>query len=198
MKFRELLEKISKSKAEELFGQELFGELRGLQERDTEFEKKVFSEIEKFINSNKKSKEFVKFMKLLRDSKIHFPDVLKTDAKTVYRGSTIPSEELSEYLNKESIKKFGKNVIEIPNYTYYPKGQVQSWSKNTKVVLRDFALSMNMKLIPVMYETKVDDDFIFSTKITNFIAMYSGYPKEYEIIRVSDKPIKTTLYIIEQ
>jgi hypothetical protein len=195
--FKEYIqEAITKEKAQELFGKELFGELRNKTERDTDFEKDVLNQIKKFVSSNKPTHELYSFLKILRDSKVHFPDILKPDAKIVYRGSGIPHEEIPDYSKLKPQLKNKTSVYIINNFTYYPKGEIQSFTKKFKIAADQFSMSTHIRNTPIIYEVQVDDDFVMSSELMNIINKNVALNKEYEILHVSNKPLKCKLYIL--
>lgn len=198
--FIELLESISKEKSKELYGKYLFGELLNKSERDTKLESKIYLLLKQYIQESEINDRFINLLKELRDSKVHFPDILKPDANVVYRGSVIDLHKEGIDLQDAKFEKRLKwNFYIINNYNYKSQNKLQSYSTSFKIAhnfaYNSEATSHNKNAVPCIYEVKVQDDFLFNTYITNLIAKKVGHNPEDEIIRLSNKPIKAKLYI---
>ncbi len=194
MSFRDYLdEAISKDKAQELYGKILFGDLLEKGERDTKIEERIYKLMQEFVLGKGMDRYFLKFLKELRDAKVHFPDVLKPDAKIVYRGSRIDKHILENLTDGKTFK----GEYQKFNYIYEPRGKIQSFTTKFSVAISEFFQEYEADETPIVYEVKTDDDFLFSSKIMNMLNQIVRLDPEYEILRISQKPLKCNIIIHE-
>ena len=179
----------------------LFGDMKGDEESDTNIERETFVNIRNFISSpgpHSRSDVYVALERLKKYKDI-YPDDLKPDARVAYRGTSIEKSKLRKLCNNYRHSYTYEDEAEyhqIP-FKYKPQSMVQSWT--TKIEVARKFMNENNGKIPIIVMARVDDDFILSSSLTNDITQtIFGYNEEYEIIRVSKKPIKATLLVEDE
>ena len=190
---------ISENKIEDEFGEYLFGGYFG-SEKDTPIESKIFELVVDYFKENKTIPQ--KYIDKLESLKKEFPEILKPfkHHKTAWR-KTMSSDDdkLTEWLekNKSKVREEGEYFV-FPNYIYKPKSSLQSWSTSMRAVSYFTPMKhgsggyvRNKGSVELILETKIDDTFLFNTKFTGEV----GYTDEFEIVRVSKKPIKCDLWL---
>ena len=213
------------SKVYNNFGKILFGDFRNKYgrvskyERDTEYEKELFSHLSKYYLENKKMpedeiKELIKIRK-------YYPDILVPPKKydKAYRKSIIKKSEIvdildNQYSKDEELKN--SDVFTNENYSaskdsynpkmkikakqfYKPHNNMQSWTVNTTKAM-DFvniddnenAIHPKKGQVEIVYEVDVDDSFFFNPEFVDDIDNYH----EKEITRISLKKEIDAYYII--
>lgn len=195
MKFKEFL---SESTTE--FGKILFGEFKefygSVKEPCTEYEKKVFSELGKFISDKYTERTasafLIKALKLLKKYENLYSNIVKPDRTKLFRGTTLP------YNERYKIEK-----IEMDNdwvqgeFIYSGKKEIQSWTINFDTAYRYAQNGFSEKNLPIVLKYNFPEhDIIFNTKFTNAVCLkFHNNTKENEIIRLNNKPIKCTVIV---
>lgn len=196
--------KISNKRNKEVirkFGEFLFGDALGQDERDTEIESEYFSKIKNFVighfNNTSKSK-IVNVLKSLHDIKKDYPDVLVPETNKLYRSTFLSNEQIKS-LGEKSSYKTDISIFE-KGYVYKAKDIVQSWSANLNAVsqfqevsLNDYAVDLEEVKPVILYTEIPEDQILFSFEFLNHIAY--GTNVEYEIVRVSRQPLKCTVLV---
>lgn len=195
-----LNEKLS-SDLEKKVGNVLFGEnpaIAKLQkapakpiEPDTSWEDNTYSVIMSWMSNSDTvtAKYFAKNKELLQTLAKEFPTALRPPiGKTAYRGTNIKIDSLKKaFLKKQYtiVRVGGKEVFHFKNLDYNPNRDSQSWTIDPKVAFRFEGRADNQETVPVVYATKVNNDFIFSPEL--FRIMFDGVRNEEETIRVGSK-----------
>jgi hypothetical protein len=196
------------------FGQELFGQEFGGNEKDTPTEKSYAKLIGDFSSEHygkALKNKFVQAMQTLKGCMSQYPEVLIPDSQPIYRGLTIPVSYFFEHhqpiLTKEPF-----------TYLYTAPNVVQSWTLNFDVAsifgnnmdinmlgqtmvedghnknmdtARAFIESIRPQLattmVPIVMVHKPNkNEFLFKAK---YFSLLSNNPHEEELIRISNKPI---------
>lgn len=193
-------EDIKKSDIENVF----FGNLKNSPERDTDIEGKLFSLITDYVENSDMAdrNKIFKALQDLQKLKPYFPDDLIPKAKYAYRGTKVLPNVYERILRERRGDIRENDSFYFFNFTYKSRAKIQSWTIS-RAVAEDFAAGsfnyhdkVNPNL-PAIIKVDINDDFIMSTKITNLINMIEfGMDKlEYEIFRISDKPIQSRVFV---
>ena len=205
------------------FGDILFGDwqykkrLRPEREKDTKYESAVFKEIQRWFGGGMASADIQKTIEYMSKMKKYYPELLKPDSMSripkLYRGiprTAVNWEEQTKYSEFDrniEIKSRDPDIEEdkiIQNYrlvktkkdiTYKPFRMAESWTISIRsaidIMVNHFWSDPKSVII---YEAVVpDEERLFKIKFSNKM-----FPtKQYEVVRVSNKPIKATAYLIE-
>ena len=212
------------------FGRVLFGDWQRSErltkriEKDTKYEKKIFSLIynEWFWNntwaSAKKNNKVLQTLKELSEIKDNYPTILKPDPVSkypiLYRALIVKrtDEDLRKFHKKlftqrknyEIVdKKFGRVIYKLGEeaHQYKPKKEAESWTISFKHAFK-FIRSVDTNYGTdyfnagkpfIIYAAKVpEEERLFKLKFTNTLFE----TPEYEIVRLSNNPIKASMYYI--
>lgn len=202
------------------YGQILFGDLLGLDEKDTELEKDLTKHLLDYINHNFRDTKFTQLMQDLQKCKTYFKKELVPNAKgTMYRG--LVSEGDGTHITKSGLKireiENGK-LYEITGFydyyiesdrgvrsiwlgtkgTYEPQKHVESWTDNLD---SSFFRSVVGENVDIIWEVPLKkNEFVFNSEFLEEVRKNSPrrnikYIGEDEVLRVSDKPIKGTKWV---
>lgn len=184
-----------------------FGDLKGSDEIDTEWEDLVYYELMQFIqNANPGNKASAHEVIVdLHKVKGKYPDDLVPNADIAYRGTQLTPAMYKQII--ESNPTFEHGWTSIP-YTYSPRSSIQSWTTRQEVAIGfatigrydgDFQTSVTSYTeqypCPAIIKVAVDNDFILSTEITNMMSADKHTVSEFETIRTSGSPIQGKLLI---
>ena len=118
-----------------------------------------------------------------------FPSVLQPPiGKIAYRGTSIKINSLKNAFIKKQytiVKVGGKEVFRFKNLEYNPNRKSQSWTVDPKIAFKFEGRANNEDSIHVVYATKVNNDFIFSSELLNII--FDASENEKEVVRVGGK-----------
>ena len=214
------------------YGKILFGDIRDLKERDTEYEYEQFEDLREFIGSShgvSLNANIIQTFKELLKLKKKFPKVLEPPKyKEVYRGFVAwasrgdKHKEITSLINKalENPDKFierdslvigpkkeyhfyklAKNL----KYTYKPHSEIQSWttSSDSAAAFTNISLDMRRKevninmLSCIIAAVPARNEMLFNDKFVNLVYTdgTSEDRGEFEVIRISKRPIKCDVYI---
>jgi hypothetical protein len=187
-----------------------FGDLKGSDEEDTNFEDKVFNALDNFIQyaspSNKTDADAI--LKDVHALKAKYPDELVPDAKHAYRGTQLSVDKYKKFLamypaeKLETMDQF--SFLHVADIMYTPRSPIQSWTTNDYTAM-NFAATGETAAgydwvvdfpFPAVLEARVDTTFIMSTNITNRIADKHNLPHENEIIRTDGSPMSCKVHVI--
>jgi len=187
------------------FEKVMFGDFKHGVEPDTDIERDVYKALERFIgdstpgNKANANELLVKMMAL----KKHYPDDLEPNATIAYRGTQMKPMAYRSIAAKYTDAP-ASSWISL-DHTYNPRSAIQSWSTSIDMAV-SFAISggaihgktqwMERYPYPAVIEVKVDNDFLFNTKLTNLISKFIHQMAEHEIIRISPNPVKCKLLIL--
>jgi len=209
----------SKQECADRFGKILFGSAFNLKEPDTTFEVGVWSSIHSFIRYNEIDPKIVKSLTSLYECSKSFQKELATKKKHLYRGTYINKKQFEKLdWSIETPKWYGAH------FTYKSRRKIQSWSSNQGIAL-NFAMGEDngageegVKLsereyinlydayidnilsndqLPMLVEINPSksDPYLFSEAFSNKLAnRIIGYG-EYEIIRLTGKPVHGVYWI---
>ena len=212
-----ILNESGAEKCVKLFGNELFGDEFGGNEKNTSTENRYCDEISDFTDNmygEELKPEFISMVKTLRGCMGKYPEILVPEETRVFRGTMIP---LTYFVNNNEIIDInGGN-----KYKYQAKSKIQSWTINPKIAnmfgdnsqLNSYAKHINVndynsadrrkellnELISdklylgfrLAYYTNIND-FLFKSKYLNLLS-HNG--DEDEIIRVNNGPIIVDAYL---
>ena len=174
----------------------LFGDLKGT-EKDTKVESEIYMAIYDFIDDpNDEAKaEALGALTYLDKFKDLFPGDLRPQANMAHRGTNISYKKFKSSYKDFKYDKHG--MIDVGTY-YTPRSAIQSWTTNIDIARKfantpEFGYHGDSESIPVIVSVDVDDTFILNSTITNLISNSIHHQNEYEIIRISKKPIPCTL-----
>ena len=192
----------------QLFQKILWGELKKVYgktiELDTDFEKYAMAELINWIETNNRgignNDTFSTVVKKLLLYKNKYPIILKNDNNVLYRGTDNFSgkgyNQFQKIINKDisvaEKKKLNKQKINGKTYyefllTYKSANEVESWT--TKI---ERAPNFGTYIL----KAKISDkELLFNTDFTNKLTNEILRTKEYEILRISKKPIDVIVYI---
>ena len=195
-----LNEKLS-SDLEKKVGNVLFGEdpaIAKLQkaptkpvELDTSWEDNLYFKLKTWVSSSgiDVANYFAKNKELLQTLAKEFPSVLQPPiGKIAYRGTSIKINSLKNAFIKKQytiVKVGGKEVFRFKNLEYNPNRKSQSWTVDPKIAFKFEGRANNEDSIHVVYATKVNNDFIFSSELLNII--FDASENEKEVVRVGGK-----------
>ena len=203
--------KLTKQDFEKVF----FGDLKNSLEWDTPVEDAIFAWIENYIgdsDSPRKKNQAAIALAKLKDVMNDYPKDLIPASNFAYRGTQIDEatyKKAYEYVKNNKVR--GKWITVDNNYVYKPKSRLQSWSTKLNVAasfasnkghsvdkIEKYNSSAHIKDVgnlpfPAILKTKVNDDFILNSRLTNMISRKLHSYNEYEIIRISRKSIPCQL-----
>lgn len=199
MKLQDLFEsKYTKEYCSLIFQQYAFGEYRH-KEDDTKTESEAFRLLFQFVKDNRKDGGLLGALEIIKGCRPHYPE-FQPKAKIAYRTTFVPLDNLPPIGDFVKLKGFqtrsGRPDVTrfaVP-YRYQPKGPLQSFTVN-----RESAFYGNKSSDwRVTLECAVDDDFIMSADFMNLISSEAIGKEEFEIIRLSTKPIDTRMILSER
>lgn len=177
----------------ERFGDILFGSVRNLPEKDTQYERKVYNRIDQWVAGDfmdgSSQADVVHIMQELRELKNEFPDVLKPDATLLYRG--VNSDRIKSLgLKKEDFKQKGEFMVSKRSVVYKPRSFIQSWTTSAMKAY-DF-VDMIRASYAVIYKVQFkEDDLLFNSKFLDVV----GNMDQDEIIHIGNDPINAVVMI---
>jgi hypothetical protein len=187
-----------------------FGDLKGSDEEDTEWEAEVFTALRDFIQiadpTNKVAADAI--LKDVHALKSKYPDDLVPDSKYAYRGTQLPMDKYKEFLAMYPDDKLDlndSNLLHVADLMYTPRSPIQSWTTN-EYMAPGFATTGDMYTgwpewnrafpFPAVLEARVDSTFIMSTELTNRIAKLTNQEPEHEVIRTAGQPISCKVHVM--
>ena len=184
-----------------IFQKEVFGSLNN-SERDTKLEKEILDILMKFIkfeHGHIITKEEIDKIKILKSAKQYY-NILHPKEKVVYRGTKLSLKDIDKNTTfTPSDYKTHHRTFSYFNTIYKPTSSMQSWSTFADIA-GEFSLTLKKDIkteIPVIYKVVVDNDFFLTPELTNKIAMKVKTPADFEILRISKKPIKVQAIITD-
>ena len=208
MRHSDLLERYTTDDFEQVF----FGDLKKSGEADTEVEQRTYDAIEKFIKyATPENKAVAKsFLNGLKDIAKFYPEDLIPSADVAYRGTHLTKEDYDEFYEVMANMKNPPEWVTVDrHFMYNPKSNIQSWTTKHEIAAifaakggfykdaymrRSFAMSLSRKY-PAIIQADVNDEFILNTKITSLVNNALNQTNEYEIMRVSNDPIKSKIIV---
>jgi hypothetical protein len=185
-----------------------FGNLKQAEEKDTEWEAKVFQALRNFVAyadpANKTAADAV--LKDVHDLKAKYPNDLMPNSRTAFRGTLFTKSHYKKFLttvDPDLIDNSDRDIY-VGDIMYSPRSPIQSWTTDEHTA-NAFAATgesfmgtdwQDERPYPAIIEAVVDDTFIFNTTLTNKIAQYNHIDDENEIIRTSGAPIKCKIYVL--
>ena len=181
---------------EQRFGEYLFGTYRNLPEEDTERESEIFNSLKKFVKSEfgrDLEQDFLNTVKDLKQVKDEYPEILKPNVNKIWRLSTTSVEELVNLNIKEMVENNnifemdGRPLIDMGETTYKANSTVQSWTSDIGSMLTHINWPPSL-----IYEWDISstDNLLFNSNFLNQLSMDLHNKSEYEVIRISNEPIK--------
>tara|TARA_R110000851_G_scaffold8408_4_gene32339 strand:- start:1184 stop:1846 length:663 start_codon:yes stop_codon:yes gene_type:complete len=178
-----------------------FGNLKGAEEVDTDFEHAVYDALETYIIDNMGS-DLLPFVEKLKQLQKQYPEDLIPNAKVVYRGAqmtdTMYTWLAGEYDNLSDGEFTMIGIRDVTPYT-----NIQAWTTQFDIAM-GFALESwysgsagkwsRALPRPVIYKANVDSSFLLNTGLTNRF-FSSGDQPEYEILRVATNSIKAEVIV---
>jgi len=160
-------------------------------EIDTKREEEVLHSLVNYIEYNGDiDKKYIQDLRAMqKDPK--FKEWTKPDAKVVYRGRRVLRNLLTKLNFKEIKSGEFKGYYEADD-NYSAHKYISSWTKSPKIA-RDFSGQPRNNQASVILSSKVNSDFIFSTKLTS--ALSDEFDYEEEIIHITGKPLKVKVII---
>ena len=161
------------------------------EELDTSWEDNLYFKLKTWVSSSgiDVANYFAKNKELLQTLAKEFPSVLQPPiGKIAYRGTSIKINSLKNAFIKKQytiIKVGGKEVFRFKNLEYNPNRKSQSWTVDPKIAFKFEGRANNEDSIHVVYATKVNNDFIFSSELLNII--FDASENEKEVVRVGGK-----------
>lgn len=161
------------------------------EELDTSWEDNLYFKLKTWVSSSgiDVANYFAKNKELLQTLAKEFPSVLQPPiGKIAYRGTSIKINSLKNAFIKKQytiVKVGGKEVFRFKNLEYNPNRKSQSWTVDPKVAFKFEGRANNEDSIHVVYATKVNNDFIFSSELLNII--FDTSENEKEVVRVGGK-----------
>lgn len=227
MRLRQIFEKELPPQVEEEFGRVLFGDwqyaqgLRPDHEKDTEYEKMVYHEVVRWFKGAADEEAIQHIMQQLSSVQEYYPTLLKPDSSSrfpwLYRsvasmdlkkqfiGKFSPPPTQRKKLNFKSrmrmragIEKRSELIINaMPEPVQYkPRQLAESWTVSLQSAI-DIQVNYfleNPKHIVIFQAPVPDAERLFKLKFT--MKMFTN-TKEFEVIRVSNRPINAMLYYLE-
>lgn len=176
---------------------------------------KIWAGVYAYISYSSRDPSVLKALQKLHSYKKFYPNELEPDSVWAFRGLRRNQETLKRmnlkwrtfddkwmiakgtYTNKTGISSW--TTKETIAWGFAHEDMMPSKYKSMSEVERDFKRTFSsheMPLeIPVLMQVKVDDDFLFNTSFTNKIARKELGKGEYEITRLSKKPIAVEYFI---
>ena len=161
------------------------------EELDTSWEDNLYFKLKTWVSSSEidVANYFTKNKELLQTLAKEFPSVLQPPiGKIAYRGTSIKINSLKNAFIKKQytiVKVGGKEVFRFKNLEYNPNRKSQSWTVDPKIAFKFEGRANNEDSIHVVYATKVNNDFIFSSELLNII--FDASENEKEVVRVGGK-----------
>ena len=161
------------------------------EELDTSWEDNLYFKLKNWVSSSEidVANYFTKNKELLQTLAKEFPSVLQPPiGKIAYRGTSIKINSLKNAFIKKQytiVKVGGKEVFRFKNLEYNPNRKSQSWTVDPKIAFKFEGRANNEDSIHVVYATKVNNDFIFSSELLNII--FDANENEKEVVRVGGK-----------
>ena len=161
------------------------------EELDTSWEDNLYFKLKTWVSSSgiDVANYFAKNKELLQTLAKEFPSVLQPPiGKIAYRGTSIKINSLKNAFIKKQytiVKVCGKEVFRFKNLEYNPNRKSQSWTVDPKIAFKFEGRANNEDSIHVVYATKVNNDFIFSSELLNII--FDASENEKEVVRVGGK-----------
>ena len=158
-------------------------------EENTTWENTLQNNIEAWLEvSSPRVAKYFKENKALLDQLVkEFPQALLPPiGQTAYRGTVIKLDSLEQAFRKKKFKVIrlaGREVFHFKNLDYSPNRPAQSWTTNPKVAFKFEGRPGTSNVVPVVYATKVNKDFIFNPNLMNILF----YAKEDETVRVAEQ-----------
>lgn len=159
-------------------------------EENTAWENTLQNNIEAWleVSSPRVAKYFEKNKALLDQLVKEFPQALLPPiGQMAYRGTVIKLDSLEQAFRKKKfnvIRLAGREVFHFKNLDYSPNRPAQSWTTNPKVAFRFEGRPGTSNVVPVVYATKINKDFIFNPNLMNILF---GQIKEDETVRVAEQ-----------
>lgn len=159
-------------------------------EKNTAWEDALQNDIEAWleVSSPRVAKYFKKNKALLDQLAKEFPQALLPPiGQTAYRGTSIKLDSLEQAFRKKQFKVVrlaGREVFHFKNLDYSPNRPAQSWTINPRVAFKFEGRPGTSNVVPVVYATKVNKDFIFNPNLMNILF---GQIKEDETVRVAEQ-----------
>ena len=159
-------------------------------EKNTAWEDALQNNIEKWLDTSdaRVAKYFKKNKALLDQLAKEFPQALLPPiGQTAYRGTSIKLDSLEQAFRKKQFKVVrlaGREVFHFKNLDYSPNRPAQSWTINPRVAFKFEGRPGTSNVVPVVYATKVNKDFIFNPNLMNILF---GAAKEDETVRVAEQ-----------
>ena len=159
-------------------------------EKNTAWEDALQNDIEAWleVSSPRVAKYFKKNKALLDQLAKEFPQALLPPiGQTAYRGTSIKLDSLEQAFRKKQFKVIrlaGREVFHFKNLDYSPNRPAQSWTINPRVAFKFEGRPGTSNVVPVVYATKVNKDFIFNPNLMNILF---GAAKEDETVRVAEQ-----------
>ena len=159
-------------------------------EKNTAWEDALQNDIEAWleVSSPRVAKYFKKNKALLGQLAKEFPQALLPPiGQTAYRGTSIKLDSLEQAFRKKQFKVVrlaGREVFHFKNLDYSPNRPAQSWTINPRVAFKFEGRPGTSNVVPVVYATKVNKDFIFNPNLMNILF---GQIKEDETVRVAEQ-----------
>ena len=159
-------------------------------EENTAWEDELQNNIEAWleVSSPRVAKYFEKNKALLDQLVKEFPQALLPPiGQMAYRGTVIKLDSLEQAFRKKKfnvIRLAGREVFHFKNLDYSPNKPAQSWTTNPKVAFRFEGRPGTSNVVPVVYATKINKDFIFNPNLMNILF---GQIKENETVRVAEQ-----------
>ena len=161
------------------------------EELDTSWEDNLYFKLKTWVSSSgiDVANYFTKNKELLQTLAKEFPSVLQPPiGKIAYRGTSIKINSLKNAFIKKQytiVKVGGKEVFRFKNLEYNPNRKSQSCTVDPKIAFKFEGRANNEDSIHVVYATKVNNDFIFSSELLNII--FDANENEKEVVRVGGK-----------
>ena len=141
-------------------------------EKNTAWEDALQNDIEAWleVSSPRVAKYFKKNKALLDQLAKEFPQALLPPiGQTAYRGTSIKLDSLEQAFRKKQFKVVrlaGREVFHFKNLDYSPNRPAQSWTINPRVAFKFEGRPGTSNVVPVVYATKVNKDFIKKNNLT--------------------------------
>lgn len=200
-----------------MFGNELFGDELGGNEKNTSTEDKYVDAIVDFTDNmygEEITSDFIKQINNLKNCMSKYPEVLMPEKTTVYRGTMIP---LKYFASTGKVIDFDKGNL----YEYKAYSKIQSWTTNhsianefssnlhlnryaSEIYLGEFntperrlellndLLKDNTNISFNLHHNVNKDDFLFKSKYLNRLS-YNG--DEDETLRINNKSIIVRAFV---
>lgn len=199
MNLQSYLEETLSTEAIKKFGHVLFGSARQLPEQDTAYEKKIYKNITDWIKGaymyGRQNNDIDNIIKELLDLQNQYPDVLKPDTTTLYRGVQLLSYE-QFHIKKRDFKNLDNSyMISKKAYSIFPKSNIQSWT--TDIQTAENFIKNEFYDDALVYKAIFSpNELLFNSNILYELAKADGATvAENEVIHFGNKPIDVQLII---